>query len=97
MKWFWRYLARKIKRTQDESEQDIVLTSTQASVRARDSFETDEGLNMQVFKATGGRIVSFHHYDRKTDRTNRKVYIITDEQDFERELGKIITLESMRG
>ena len=97
MKWFWRYLARKIKRTQDEPEQDMVLTSSKSTVRARDSFETDEGLNMQVFKAIGGRIVSFHHYDRKTDRTNRKVYIITDEQDFERELGKIITLESMRG
>jgi hypothetical protein len=45
----------------------------------------------------GGRIVSFNHYDRKTDRSNKTVYIITDEQDFERELSKIITLESMRG
>jgi hypothetical protein len=50
-----------------------------------------------LHKAIGGRIVSFNHYDRKSDRSHRKVYIITDEQDFERELSKIITLESMRG
>ena len=41
--------------------------------------------------------VSFNHYDRKTDRSYRKVYVIHDELDFERELGKIITMEAMRG
>lgn len=84
-----------MKQIGNEPEQDIPATIS--SVRRRDDFESDNGLNMQVFKAIGGRIVSFNHYDRKTDRSNKTVYIITDEQDFERELGKIITLESMRG
>jgi hypothetical protein len=95
MKWFWRYVWHKMKQIGNEPEQDIPATIS--SVRRRDDFESDNGLNMQVFKAIGGRIVSFNHYDRKTDRSNKTVYIITDEQDFERELGKIITLESMRG
>jgi hypothetical protein len=84
-----------MKQIGNEPEQDIPATIS--SVRRRDDFESDNGLNMQVFKAIGGRIVSFNHYDRKTDRSSKTVYIITDEQDFERELGKIITLESMRG
>jgi len=95
MKWFWRYVWNKMKQIGNEPEQDIPATIS--SVRRRDDFESDNGLNMQVFKAIGGRIVSFNHYDRKTDRSSKTVYIITDEQDFERELGKIITLESMRG
>jgi hypothetical protein len=45
----------------------------------------------------GGKIVSFARYDRKSDRNANSVYVIPDDHDFERELGKLITLESMRG
>lgn len=100
MKFIWRYVWKKMKEIGNEpSEPDELIGSlsvSKNSVRVRDDFESDEGLNMQVFKAIGGRIVSFNHYDRKTDRSFRKVYIIQDELDFERELGKIITQESMR-
>ena len=47
-------------------------------------------------QAIGGRVVTFRHYDRKTDRNNNRIYVIPDDLDFERELGKMITLESMR-
>ena len=101
MKFIWRYVWKKIKEIGNEpdecSAKEPNLTLGRATVRARDDFEGDSGLNMRVFKAIGGRIVSFNHYDRRTDRESKSVYIITDEQDFERELGKIITMESMRG
>ena len=98
MKWFWNYMRRRLQEyDQDRPETGLAINSSRTTVRARDDFEGDSGLNMRVFKAIGGRIVSFNHYDRKTDRESKSVYIITDEQDFERELGKIITLESMRG
>lgn len=98
MKWFWNYMRRRLQEyDQDRPEPGLAINSSRNTVRARDDFEGDSGLNMRVFKAIGGRIVSFNHYDRKTDRESKSVYIITDEQDFERELGKIITLESMRG
>lgn len=98
MKFVWHYIRRKLRDlADDEPDSPRLSTSKHAMVRARDDFEGDEGLNMQVHKAIGGRIVSFNHYDRKTDRSYRKVYIIHDELDFERELGKIITMEAMRG
>jgi hypothetical protein len=58
--------------------------------------ESDDGLNITVRQAIGGRVVTFRHYDRKTDRNNNRIYVIPDDLDFERELGKMITLESMR-
>ena len=95
MKFIWKYIRRRLQDINNEPE-EIRASGKIGTVRARDEFEAEDGLNMQVHKAIGGRIVSFNHYDRKTDRSYRKVYIITDEQDFERELGKIITVESMR-
>ncbi len=95
MKFVWRYIRSKLRNLDDEPE--MASSNKIGTVRVREDFDSDEGLNMQLHKAIGGRIVSFHHYDRKSDRSHRKVYIITDEQDFERELSKIITLESMRG
>lgn len=97
MKFVWHYIRRKLRDLQDEPDIPEPRLSKHSTVRARDDFEGDEGLNMQVHKAIGGRIVSFNHYDRKTDRSYRKIYIIHDELDFERELGKIITMEAMRG
>lgn len=99
MKWFWRYLHNKMSQADRDSDMpgEVLSANKIGRVRERDSFESDEGLNMQVHKAIGGRIVSFNHYDRKTDRSYRKVYVIHDELDFERELGKIITMEAMRG
>ena len=100
MKFIWRYVWRKMKEIGNEPrepDEPMTISSMKGTVRVNDSFDADGGLNMRVFKAIGGRIVSFNHYDRRTDRESKSVYIITDEQDFERELGKIITMESMRG
>jgi glutamate/tyrosine decarboxylase-like PLP-dependent enzyme len=65
-------------------------------VSAREHDDDDEGLNIHVRSAIGGRIVRFRHYDRRADRNYHKVYIVPEDQDFERELGRMITLESMR-
>ena len=59
-------------------------------------IESDDGLNITVRKAVGGKIVSFRNYDHKQDRTSYKLYVVSDDLDFDKELGKMITLESMR-
>lgn len=100
MNWLKRRLRNWINSAQDEPDIPDPIGSNRSSiakVRANDAFDGDGGLTIRVHRANGGRIVSFNHYDRKTDRDYRSVYIVTDEQDFERELGRMITLESMRG
>jgi hypothetical protein len=55
-----------------------------------------EGMRFQLYKAAGGYVIETRHYDHKNDRNNNKMYVITDEKDLGEELGKIITMESLR-
>ena len=93
-KWLWAYDNR------DSIEQDI--TKESAKLRGlqiqpvEESPSWQDGLRMNVKKVIGGFIVSFRTYDRVKDRSDERHYIITDEQDFNTELGKMITMESMR-
>ena len=95
MKWGWDF-------NHNLREEDIPMPSSRGSnklarLRASDDIESEQGLNITVRNAMGGKIVTFRQYDHKTDRHTHRLYVIHDELDFERELGKMITLESMRG
>ena len=94
MKFIWRYVWRKLRDIGNEPEEAPRLIS--ATKAGRDIEGDNEGLNITVRSAVGGRIVSFRHHDPKTDRYTWKTYVIPEDMDFERELGKMITLESMR-
>lgn len=101
MKWFDRWFARKCKWAWENRDTPDVpnvgsKTRGQSIAEIEESPSWGDGLRMNVRKIIGGYVVSFRTYDRKTDRSDERHYIITDEQEFERELGKMITLESMR-
>lgn len=90
MKWGWDY-------NRNLREDDVPQTMAKASrVTARD-HDWHENLSLSITTAMGGKIVAFRRYDHKTDRHDNKIYVIPDDQDFNAELGKLITLESMRG
>jgi hypothetical protein len=101
MKWFKRWLAKIVVEGHEDSDREDRVYATKASNKISLSMgrdvESEDGLNITVRKAIGGRIVTFRHYDAKTDRHNHRLYIVPEDLDFERELGKMITLESMRG
>lgn len=99
MKWFDRWFARKCKWAWENKgiiERDLEVPMTSRSQLIEESPGWSDGLRINVKKVIGGTIVSFRTYDARTDRSNERHYIITDEQDFNTELGKTITLESMR-
>lgn len=98
MKWFGRWLLKIAqKASEEEREAKIYGGAIATSKVARGSdIDGEEGLNITVRNAMGGKIISFRHYDNKTDRNTYKLYVIPDDHDFEKELGKLITLESMR-
>ena len=101
MKFIWRYLSRKMRDISDEPEpygENMAMRGAKvATVSMSADSDWGDGLNIQVHAAHGGKIVTFRKYDRKSDRSNNQVYLIPDDRDFERELGKLITMESMRG
>jgi len=94
MKWLGRWLCKIARDAGEEERNDRIYGSATAKV-ARD-IDSDDGLSITVRRAIGGRIVTFRTYDQKTDRHNHRLYVIPEELDFEKELGKMITLESMR-
>lgn len=97
MKFIWRYIYRKLRDIGHEPEEKMsTAIGSQVRLRAGNDIDSDDGLNITVRSALGGKIVSFRHYDHKNDRSYTKLYVIPDDMDFEKELGKMITLESMR-
>jgi hypothetical protein len=98
MNWIKLKLRDWINSAQDVRETVYATRSKNQLVPSSLSdIDSEDGLSITVRSAIGGRIVTFRHYDRRTDRHNHKLYIVPEDQDFERELGKMITMESMRG
>lgn len=57
----------------------------------------DRVIRLCIYNASGGRIVETNKYDSSSDRTYNNLYIITSDNDFGKELEKILTMESLRG
>jgi hypothetical protein len=60
------------------------------------TLDSDRNIRFNVYKATGGTIVETSFYDRHKDRHNTSLHIITDDQDIGKEIGKIITMETLK-
>jgi hypothetical protein len=59
-------------------------------------FDSD-GLRLQVYRASGGYVIETRSYDRRSDRNNNTMHVITDDQDLGQALGKIVMMEALRG
>jgi hypothetical protein len=55
------------------------------------------GFRLQVYKANGGVVVETKRYDRRNDENSTNLYVITEDKDLGEEIGKIITMENLRG
>ena len=75
----------------DEADYDSVPLAIRETV----SLDS-EGMRFTVFKASGGFVIETRTYDRRKDENFNKMYVITETQDLGQELGKIITMESLR-
>jgi hypothetical protein len=53
-------------------------------------------LRFTVYNASGGKIVEINHYDSRADRHYTSLHIITSEEDFGAELGKIAFVEALK-
>jgi len=53
-------------------------------------------VRFEIHQAAGGRVVQTRRYDERKDQNFENLYIITSDQDFGREIDKIITMEALR-
>lgn len=101
MKWFDQWFMRKSRWAWENRDMVDIPTTNKLRGGALIAMEDDslpwnDGLRINIKKVIGGFVVSFRTYDRAQDRSDERHHIITDEQDFNQELAKMITLESMR-
>lgn len=79
-----------------EDKQLKIASSKELKVLSREGLDSEPMMFFKVYNAIGGKIVEFRYHDRKSDRTYHQTYIITNDQDFALELGKVATLEVMK-
>lgn len=56
----------------------------------------ERSIKFEIHNANGGRVVQTRRYDAQKDRHFENLYVITSDQDFGREIDKIITMEALR-
>lgn len=97
MNWLKKKIVRWVKEDW-ENDRKLNRYSDMAVCPAveSDSVDTSKSFTVKVQTATGGRILTFNHYDRKTDRSETNVYVVPEEQNFNDALVKLINLESYR-
>lgn len=58
--------------------------------------DSERSIRFTVHSANGGRVVETYRYDRRKDQNTCGLYVITNDQDFGKEIDKIITMESLK-
>ena len=100
MKWFKRMIGRWAYEYRDSPDAPDPVSNKARGIGLVSSRDEDrpwgDGLRLNVKRVSGGSVVTFFRYDHKTDRNDDRHYIITDDADFNSELAKLITMESMR-
>jgi len=110
MKWFDKWLVKKIKQAWNDSQRetedsDAKYASTNiglATVRPRGrGISSEEGLrsqstNFALYNANGGTVVELRSYNETTDRNNTVLYVIASDKDLGQELGHIVTMEALK-
>jgi hypothetical protein len=104
MKWFDRWFRKKcIEAWERRDEPEEVLSGNKVTraglslVCGSEEEPWGDGLRINVKRIHGGTVVTFYRYDNHKDRSDNRHYIIHEDSDFNTELGKLITMESMRG
>jgi hypothetical protein len=91
---------KKMNLTWKERLANWLTRSSNDSMYANEAVEVDSlnsnGLRFNLYKAHGGFVIETRSYDDRTDRNINKLYVITEDKDLGTELGKIITMESLR-
>jgi len=92
MKWLQNWFDRRVENSWNRAGD----RKRENSISLREVRDDRNGLQIQVNNAVGGRVVQIGVFDKQRHEYNYTTYIITDEQDFNHELAKAITAESLK-
>jgi hypothetical protein len=106
MGFFKRWLLKSVKEAVDAEREGNVLVGRNDIISAKTARiglqaptsidQPERAIHFTVYVAQGGRVVETRRYDRKTDRSTNGLYVVTNDQEFGKEIDKIITMEALR-
>ena len=98
MNWLKLKLRNWANSAQDVYANEAIPMATAKSIGIgrSHSLDSDKGIRFQVYKANGGMVVETSMYDRHKDRSHNSLHIITDDKDLGKEIGRIITMETLK-
>jgi hypothetical protein len=89
-------LRQKIRNWLMNDDYETDYSGNAISIEECQSLSSD-GFKLQVYKANGGIVVETRNYDHRKDENRNSLYVITEDKDLGAEIGKIITMENLRG
>ncbi len=95
MKFIGKWLLKKVRLAERENEVGMAKTSNCIDT-PREVSDFGRPLNITVYNAVGGKIVTFRHYDKNTERQNESTYIVHPDEEFSESLGKLIAMEEIK-
>jgi hypothetical protein len=90
------WLKRRLRIWINSDDEESLSIHKPVSIRTSNELE-GEPIRFNIFRANGGTVVQTYIYDRQRDRSNSQLHIIGHDQDIGESLGKIVTMESLRG
>jgi hypothetical protein len=54
------------------------------------------GITLNIYPATGGKVVEYKYYDAEEDSTVVRLHLIPDDTDIAQALSKILTIEGLK-
>ena len=75
----------------DRHEEDIQISERPDEVRI-----SATGIRFEVYRANGGTVIETRRNDRRTGDSLFELHVVSGDQDIGEEIGKIITMESLK-
>lgn len=95
-KWLLNKLKEQAKEEENMNYGSQLDVPKGLSIGSPSIDQPERAIQFTIYNANGGRVVETRRYDRRTDRSSTGLYIVTSEQDFGKEIDKIITMESLK-
>ena len=88
---FKRIIRGLVTWSMNDHQEDIQISERPDEVRI-----SATGIRFEVYRANGGTVVETRRNDRRTGDSLFELHVISSDQDIGEEIGKIITMESLK-
>ena len=91
-----RWLARVWLQAREDYDYGDDKIETLGSMSLRDlMFSRDRGFTFTVYGADRGHVIDVQHTDHKKDEQIHRLYIVTEDDDFGKQISKILTAQGL--